>query len=180
MTIKVNTKTTVHRGRTFTVVTENVTLPNDITANFDIIRHRGAAAIIPFFDEDTILFLRQYRHALGTYIWEIPAGTLARNESPEECARRELAEETGYSSHTWHFLGDIIPVPGYSDEHISIFLATDLYPAETDLDSDEILSVHKLTVDNVRSMIERGDIQDGKTLCGFFMAMRRFEAGDHG
>jgi len=170
MTTTVNSRQTLHQGRTFNLVRENVTLENGATMDTEFVTHPGAAAIIAMLDESRILMLKQYRHALREYIWEIPAGTLDPNESILECAKRELIEETGYSAEQWHKLGAITPVPGYSDERIHIFLATELKPAEQNLDQDEIINVHEIRFEEVPRMIEAGKIQDAKSIAGIFLA----------
>jgi nudix-type nucleoside diphosphatase (YffH/AdpP family) len=170
MCAKVNNRVSVHKGRVFELWREQVTLSNGITTDMDIIRHPGASAIVPFSENRDLVLIRQYRHAVGNFIWEIPAGTLNHGEEPLECARRELIEETGYSAGTWHELGEIIPVPGYSDERVHIFLAADLSRAHQNLDRDEILDVHMVGLEQALLMITKGEIQDGKTVSGLFMA----------
>ncbi len=173
MTAKVNACATVHQGRVFSMVTENVTLENGVTIDIDIIRHPGAAAIVPASDDGHVMMIRQYRHAVGGFIWEIPAGTLDPDETPEDCARRELTEETGYAADRFEKLGEITPVPGYSDERIHIYLAASLTPAAQNLDRDEVLQVHPVRFDAAMEMIRDGKIQDCKTICGLFMARTR-------
>jgi ADP-ribose pyrophosphatase len=170
MTAKINSRTIIHRGRVFSLVKENVTLDNDVTTDMEFIEHPGATAIIPMFNDSHILLLKQYRHALRQYIWEIPAGTLDPEEGVIDCAKRELIEETGYSAEQWQKLGEITPVPGYSDERIHIYLATDLQPAEQDLDKDEIIRVHKVKFSEALEMVKNGEIQDAKSITGLLMA----------
>ena len=117
-----------------------------------------------------LLLLRQYRHALKEYIWEIPAGTLDPQESVLNCAKRELIEETGYSADQWQKLGEITPVPGYSDERIHIYLASALRPARQHLDKDEIINVHEIGFNQALEMIKRGEIRDAKSIAGLFLA----------
>ena len=179
MSAKVNKSVTIHQGRIFKIVKENITLANGVSSDMDIIRHPGASAIIPLSDKNTIILIKQYRHAIGNYIWEIPAGTLDHDEPPIECAKRELIEETGYSANQWQKLGEIISVPGYSDERIHIFLAYDLVPARQNLDKDEMLDVHEIKFDDAMEMIHRGEIQDSKSICGLFMAMHWLEKTGH-
>ena len=104
------------------------------------------------------------------YIWEIPAGTLDPREDVITCVRRELIEETGYAANEWQKLGEITPLPGYSDERIHIYLATALQPAEQDLDEDEIITVQEIEFENAFDMISRGEIQDAKSIAGIFWA----------
>jgi len=173
MSVKTNNQIVIHKGRTFSFVKENVTLDNGVTVDLEVVRHPGASAMVPFIKEDTLILIKQYRHAVGRFIWEIPAGTLNPNEPALICAQRELIEETGYAANEWEKLGEITPVPGYSDERVHLFLAKDLEPAEQNLDKDEVLDVHEVKFQEALTMIERGDIQDGKTICGLFMAMNR-------
>lgn len=170
MSAKVNKSVTLHKGKVFTLLRENVTLDNGVTVDLDVIRHPGASAIVPVSDGNKLILIKQFRHSVGDYIWEIPAGTLDPDETYLECAQRELVEETGFSANTWQKLGEIIPVPGYSDERIRIFLATELAPAEQDLDKDEVLAVHEIRIDDAVDMIRKGAILDGKTITGLFMA----------
>ena len=170
MTAKINNRITVYRGKVFELISENVTLENDTTTDVEFIEHPGATAIIPFLDDTRVVLLKQYRHALKKYIWEIPAGTLDPQEETISCAQRELIEETGYSADNWHKLGEITPLPGYSDERIHIFLARDLQPVEQHLDKDEIIDVHEVKFTEALDMIKRGEIQDGKSIAGLYLA----------
>ena len=170
MRIRKNNKNTRPQGRVYNLVTENVTLDNKVTTDVEFIQHPGATAIIPVIDSTHIILLNQYRHALRKYIWEIPAGTLDPQESVISCAKRELIEETGFSAAEWHKLGEITPVPGYSDERIHIFLARDLQPAEQQLDKDELIKVTKVKLQDALDMIARGEIQDSKTISGLYLA----------
>ena len=170
MTAKINNRITIYRGKVFTLVRENVTLENGTTTDVEFIEHPGATAIIPFLDDTRIVLLKQYRHSLKRFIWEIPAGTLDPQEEIIDCAKRELTEETGYSARRWHKLGEITPVPGYSDERIHIFLATELQPAEQHLDEDEVIQVQEVDFLKALEMIGDGEIQDAKSIAGLFMA----------
>lgn len=173
MPFHVNQRRTIRHGRVFEITVENVTLDNGVTIDLEVIRHPGAAAIVPLLEDHRVVMLKQYRHAVGRYMWEIPAGTVDGKESPMACARRELVEETGYSAATWETLGAVQPVPGYSDETIHLFLARDLTPARQDLDADEILEVHPLPLDQVVAMIADGRIQDAKTIAAMFLVQQR-------
>lgn len=173
MSNTVNERVILHKGRAFEFVKENVTLVNGITVDLEVVRHPGAAAMVPFIRDDTLILIKQYRHAIGDYIWEIPAGTLDPDESPLECAKRELIEETGYSAKNWEKLGEITPVPGYSDERIHIFLATNLTSAPQNLDSDEILNVHEIPLKDAVDMVLQGKIQDSKTISGIFFTLKK-------
>jgi ADP-ribose pyrophosphatase len=170
MSAIINSSATLHKGRVFNLVNENYTLENGVTAEMDFIQHPGAAAMVPMLNNQEVVLIKQYRHAIRELIWEIPAGTLDAGESPLNCARRELVEETGYSADDWHPLGTITPLPGCSDERIHIFLASDLKTAQQKLDADEMLNVHSIKFNDALQMILRGEISDGKTISGLFLA----------
>jgi len=170
MTATVNRRTPLHQGRVFLMVRENVTLDNGVSTDLDYIEHPGAAATVPLIASGEVLLIKQYRHALKQYIWEIPAGTLDPGEPVMECARRELIEETGYAAEVWRKLGEITPVPGYSDERVHLFLASELTAARQELDADEVLAVHRMPLARALDMITRGDIQDAKTICALLLA----------
>ena len=170
MPATVNRSVTILQARSFRVVAENITLPNGVTTDTHVLRHPGSAGIIPLFNETKLVLIKQYRHATGDFIWEIPAGTLDPQETPLNCAKRELVEETGYSAGGWKKLGEIFLAPGYSEERMQLFLATDLTPARQNLDLDELLDVHEIGFDEAMEMISSGTIQDSKTISGLFMA----------
>jgi ADP-ribose pyrophosphatase len=170
---KLNETKTIYKGRIFTLAADNITLPNGVTTDIDIIRHPGAAAMVPMLNKNTVLLVKQYRYAAGGFIWEIPAGTLNPGESPIECAKRELVEETGYSADKLEKLTEIIPVPGYSDECIHLYLATGLKKAVQNLDKDEMLNVHEINMDDALKMIAKGEIIDSKTISGLYLASIR-------
>lgn len=177
MSAVINRREQLHQGRVFTLIRENVTLDNGVTVDIDTIRHPGASAIVPLTAGGAVVLIRQYRHSVGGYIWEIPAGTLNPDEDPEACAARELIEETGYAAGAWRRLGEITPVPGYSDERIHLFLATDLTPAAQNLDADEVLGVHEFPLERAAAMIASGEIQDAKTICGILRVRCLFDLG---
>ena len=170
MTAKINNRITLYHGKVFELIRENITLENGTTTDVEFIEHPGAAAIIPFLDDRRIVLLKQYRHALKKHIWEIPAGTLDPHEKIIDCAKRELIEETGYSASGWQKLGEITPVPGYSDERIHIYLATELQPAAQNLDADEVIQVQEVEFNKALEMIGNGEIQDAKSIAGLLMA----------
>jgi ADP-ribose pyrophosphatase len=170
MPAAINSRVTLHKGRVFKLVNEKYTLDNGVTSDMDFIQHPGAAAMVPILNLTNVILIKQYRHAVREFIWEIPAGTLDPKESPIKCAKRELVEETGYSADKWQPSGTIAPLPGCSDERIHIFLASDLKPAQQHLDEDEMLNVHKVQFNTAMQMILRNEIQDGKTISGLFLA----------
>jgi ADP-ribose pyrophosphatase len=175
MKARVHHKEIIRHGRVFDVTLENVSLPNGASIDMEIIRHPGAAAIAALTETEEILMLRQYRHAIGDYWWEIPAGTFIGNEEPIGCAQRELAEETGYTAKRWESLGAVTPVPGYSDERIHLFMATGLSQVGSHLDFDEIIEVHPLPLNRVVAMIVEGHIEDAKTIAAVFRVLNKLE-----
>lgn len=160
----------LHRGKVFSLQQDMVTFPNGNTARIDVIRHPGAAAVVPLLDESHVILIHQYRHALRKFIWEIPAGTLSRKEDPLDCARRELREETGYDPGDLRDLGHIVPVPGYSDERVYLYLAMDLRRSSQHLDEDELLDVTSVPFARALDMIDGGEIVDAKTIIGLLRA----------
>ncbi len=169
MSVKVHNVKNLYRGKIFDVALEKVSLPNGVTKDREVIRHPGAAAMVPLLDDGKVVLIRQYRHAVGKFLWEIPAGTLEHGERPMECARRELVEETGHEATSFEKLAEILPAPGYTDEHIHIFLATGLRPAKQKLDDDEVLELQPTAFDTALEMIMEGEIQDAKTMIGILL-----------
>lgn len=167
---------TIYEGRLLRVRVDTVALPSGRTTTREVVEHRGAVAVVPVLDDDRLLLVRQYRQPAGRVLLEIPAGTLDPGEAPEDCARRELAEETGYRP------GRLIPLyktylaPGYSSEMLHCFLGLDLVPAEGGPDHDENLELEIITLAEAEAMLERGEINDAKTLCGLLMARQALRA----
>jgi ADP-ribose pyrophosphatase len=169
MSVKVHEITPVYKGKIFSVVVEEVTLPNGATKKREIIRHPGAAAMVPLLEDRRVVMVKQYRHAVGRFVWEIPAGTLEPGEDPLTCARRELVEEIGYEAGRLEKITEILPAPGYTDEHIHVFLATGLTPAEQQLEDDEVLDVEFVPLETALGMVRRGEIQDAKSIVGLML-----------
>lgn len=163
------TSSRVHTGRVIAVDVDQVEFPNGTKGTLDMIRHPGAAAVIPMLDpvsdpDPRILLIRQFRHAADGFIWEIPAGTLSPGEQPEACAHRELIEEAGYEAGTLTHLTAIFTAPGFTDESIHLYLATDLVPAQAAPEADEFITVHEFRWSAIGQMIRRREICDAKSL----------------
>ena len=169
MSVKVHKTTTLYTGKIFDVVLERVTLPNGAVKDREIVRHPGAAAMVPLLDDGRVVLIKQYRHAVGEFVWEIPAGTLEPEEAPMACARRELVEETGYEAANLEKLTEILPAPGYTDEHIHIFLATGLQAVDQRLEDDEVLELQPTVLETALAMVAQGEIRDAKTIAGLFL-----------
>ena len=150
---------------------DRVELPNGRTVDLDMVRHPGAAAIVPFISRTDILMVRQYRWAVGGFIYEIPAGKLDDGkEDPLLCARRELEEEVGHQAGRMEPLGPIVTAPGFTDEVIHLFMATELTPGKQALEADEILRVERVPFTTALDWALSGRIKDAKTLCGLLRA----------
>ncbi len=160
----------IYKGRIVDLRLETVTLPNDLTVTLEMIRHPGAAAIVPVHADGAVTLVRQYRYAAGGYIWESPAGKLDAGEAPSGCAARELQEETGLKAAELVPLGTIFTAPGFCDERIHLFLARQLSPTTPRLDADEVLSVSRMPLRQALDMIRTGAIQDAKTIAGLHHA----------
>jgi len=130
-----------------------------------VIRHPGAALIVPFLDNNTVIFIRQYRPVINGYIWELPAGTLNKKEDILFCAKRELKEETGYAAARWRKIGFIYPAPGYTTERIHIFTAASLKKVQTEKEEDEIIVTEMFSRNGVARLFRAGKIVDAKTIC---------------
>lgn len=143
------------------------------TLHLEHVEHPGAACVVPFLEDDRILLLRQFRYSAGGEIWEIPAGKLDGGEPPEECARRELVEEAGYYPGKLELLGRLIMTPGFSDERCAIFAATELERRHASVADDEFLTIVEIPLARAVQMVERGEIQDSKTVAGLLLAARR-------
>lgn len=143
---------------------------NDLTYQRDIITHNGSAVIIPFFPDQTVAFVRQYRHAAQKYLLELPAGSLETDETPLECASREIQEEIGYQAGKIELLTEFFVSPGFLNEKMFVFLAADLTEVGQNLDEDEFLSVERYSFPQIYQMILQGEFEDAKTMLGLILA----------
>jgi ADP-ribose pyrophosphatase len=158
-----------YSGRIIHVDRDTVRFPDGSTGDLEMIRHPGAAAVVPFLDDPggpdpRVLLIHQFRHAADDLIWEIPAGTLVPGEAPEACARRELAEEAGMEPGKLLRLTTIFTTPGFTDERIHLYLASGLSPVALAREADEFITVHEKRWSEVGRMIRKGKIRDGKSL----------------
>jgi ADP-ribose pyrophosphatase len=170
MSHKVIKSKKVYHGKVFDVRTDEVEGPGGESYRVDVVEHAGAVSIIPVDGEGNIWFIRQYRHAVGKRILELPAGTLAASETPETCAERECREEIGMAPGRLIHLGSAHLAPGYSTEYMHFFLALGLTPSPLPGDPDEDIQVEIHPSRRVREMIEGGEIQDIKTLAGILLS----------
>lgn len=156
----------IYKGRVVTLNIDTVTLPNGVTVDLETIRHPGAAAVVPMKEDGTVVLIRQFRHAAGGFIYEIPAGKLNPGEDPLSCAARELEEEIGYRAATFSLLSSIFTAPGFADEVIHVYKATGLTQGRQQLDRDEVLDVIEMPLADAIRKIEDGTIRDAKTIVG--------------
>ena len=156
----------IYTGKVVTLNVDTVQLPNGVTIDLETIRHPGAAAVVPMKDDGTVVLIRQFRHAAGGFIYEIPAGKLSPGEDPLHCAARELEEEVGYRASSFELLSSIFTAPGFADEVIHVYKATGLTQGRQQLDRDEVLEIVEMPLDQAIARIQDGTIRDGKTIVG--------------
>lgn len=159
----------LHTGRRISLDRDTVSFPDGSIGTLEVVRHPGAAAVIPFLEppetpDPRILLLQQFRHAAGRPLWEIPAGTLDGNEDPVHCARRELEEEAGATAGRLDHLTTIFTTPGFTDERIHLFLATDLTRVPSRLEADEFIEVHEVRWSKVLELLREGGLVDAKSM----------------
>jgi ADP-ribose pyrophosphatase len=164
-----------YTGRVISLDVDEVRFPDGSTGELEIVRHPGASAIVPFLSDPRsadpqVLLIRQYRYAANGYLYEVPAGRLDANESPEECARRELREETGCTADRLELLTSMYTTPGFTDEKIHLFLASGLTRGEAKREADEFMEVEAMPISAALKMVERGEITDAKTALGLLYA----------
>jgi ADP-ribose pyrophosphatase len=164
-----------YSGKVVSLDIDKVEFPDGSVGELEIFRHPGAAAIVPFLSDPKgqdpqLLLIRQYRYAADGYLLEIPAGRLEDGEDPHACAVRELAEETGCTADSIEFMTAFYPTPGFCDEKIHLFMATGLHHGETNHEADEFVEPVTVKMSEALSMIESGEIRDGKTALGILFA----------
>jgi ADP-ribose pyrophosphatase len=165
----------IHEGKIIKVDRDRIRYPDGSEAVVDIVRHSGASAVVPFLsdpegEDPQILLLRQYRYAADGYLYEIPAGRLDPGESPADCAARELKEETGCTAKQMEPLITMVTTPGFTDERIHLFMATDLTHGQAAREADEFADVIVLRLSEALELIQGGEIVDGKTALGILYA----------
>ncbi|OGR28757.1 MAG: hypothetical protein A2139_00975 [Desulfobacca sp. RBG_16_60_12] len=163
---------TLLKGRAFAIRRDWLKTPDGRETKYDIIEHGGSVILVPLDADGNLLFVRQYRHAAGTDLLELPAGTLDEGEEPAVCAAREIREETGFAAGTLEKIGEFYLAPGYSTEFMVVYLATDLKHDPLEADADEFLSVEKIPVKQALEMAEKGGIPDAKSLAALLLAQR--------
>ncbi len=168
----------MYRGTVLDVREDRVRFPNGSVGVLEVVRHGGAAAVLPIYGPEhcaagtgpDVLLLRQYRHAVGDMVWEAPAGKLDAGEAPEACAARELEEEAGVTASRLVRLTTLLTTPGFSNERIHLFLGTGLRDGRQALELHEVIERHRLPLGRAVDMVRSGEIVDGKTVCLVLLA----------
>jgi ADP-ribose pyrophosphatase len=161
-----------YRCSIFHVTEDEATDPSGFHIKRSIIRHPGSAVVMPVDDQSRVLLVRQFRLPANRYMWEIPAGKIDDGENAFQAAQRELGEETGLTAKSWKEMVTYYPSPGFVEEKMTIFLATDLTQGQAHNMDDERIDCRWFTREELQTGIASGEIQDGKTIIGFLMAFR--------
>ena len=162
----------LYQGKVFRLQRDTVIEPGGVRADRDIIVHPGSVVVLPIFEDGRVLLIRQYRHSVGEFLWELVAGRKEPNETPAVAARRELIEETGYRAKRLRKLMRVIPTPGFVNEWMWIFAAEGLAEGAAQPEEDEKITPRIFTLKEAEAMIERGTIHDAKTICGLLYYVR--------
>jgi ADP-ribose pyrophosphatase len=175
MTSYRNPRRSIYHGRLIDLGVETAHLPNGHTVELEIVRHPGGAVAVAINEDVQVCLLKQFRYAVDQpALWELPAGCIDEaDETPLATAGRELREEAGVVAEIWHELGSILPSPGFCDERLHLFLAQNLTQVETRQDTDEIIEIHWIALDEAMTMAAEGQIIDAKTVVGLFRAYHK-------
>lgn len=163
----------IFKGKILTVKIDQVLLQNGHKSTREVVFHPGAVAVLPILANGDLILVKQFRYPVGVELLEVPAGKLDENESPKECALRELEEETGYRAQRIEYVGYIFTTPGFSNEKIYLYVAKDLIKTVQNLDQDELLKVEILRPQEVLTKCLNGEIIDAKTLSLLFLAREK-------
>ncbi|HNU06604.1 MAG TPA: NUDIX hydrolase [Pyrinomonadaceae bacterium] len=163
----------IYQGKILNVRIDRVR-EDGIEYDREIVAHNGSAVVVPVFEDGTVALVRQYRHAAGEYLLEIPAGSLEKGEDPKLGAARELEEEIGVVADSIEKLAEFYVSPGFLSELMHVFVATGLTEVGQKLEYDELLTVERYSFDSLLKMIRNGEIRDAKTICGVLFASERF------
>lgn len=160
----------LYEGKLLNLRVDTVELPDKKYSKREVVEHPGGVAVIPITKDNEIILVKQFRKAVERFLLEIPAGKLEINEEPRETAQRELKEETGCEANKLEYLLEFYTSPGFTNEKIYLFLATDLVQGEATPDIGEFLQIEKYNIDDLVKMVKRGDIVDSKTIIGINLA----------
>ncbi len=162
----------LYQGKVFRLQRDTVIEPGGVRADRDIIVHPGSVVVLPIFEDGRVLLIRQYRHSVGEFLWELVAGRKEPGETPAAGAHRELLEETGYTARRLRKLLRVVPTPGFVNEWMWIFAAEGLREGEAQPEEDEKITARKFTLKQAATMIENGTLRDAKSICGLLYYMR--------
>ena len=169
---RVVTRRSVYRGKVLSLELDDVVEPGGVRARREVVRHSGSVAVLARRDDGMVFLVRQYRYPVDAAIWELPAGRLDADETPEEAAQRELQEEIGYRARDLRKVAFFYTTPGFCDEAMHVFRATSLEPSSAKGDEDERIEVRAFPLGELEAMIERGEIREGKTLVAILLELR--------
>lgn len=167
----------LYQGKVFRLQRDTVIEPGNVQADRDIIVHPGSVVVMPIFKDGRVLLIRQYRHTVGEFLWELVAGRKEPNETPAAAARRELLEETGYTAKRLRKLMRIVPTPGFVKEWMWIFAAEGLTEGAAQPEEDERITPRIFTMKQAEKMIERGTLRDAKSICAILYYLRFIKKG---
>ncbi len=168
--------TPIYDGRIVKLHLQTVKLPNGEQTKREVVKHGGAAAVVPLLPDGQVILIRQFRKPFNKVIWEIPAGTLEKDEDPQNAAYRELQEEIGYAPENLIKLGGISVAPGYTSEFIHIYLADKITKSELEGDADEFIDMYTMPLSEALTMVYSGEITDAKTVTGLLLAQHHLDA----
>jgi ADP-ribose pyrophosphatase len=160
----------IFRGKILTLTVDTVRLPDGREATREVVHHNGAVGMVAMDDQGNVILVRQWRHAPGLALLEIPAGAISRDEDPEDCVRRESAEEIGFLPRRVERLTTMYTAPGYVGEAIHLYLVRDLVPEEAEGDEDENIQIERLPLDEALAACRDGRICDGKSIAALMLA----------
>jgi len=176
MKLEVISTKKIYKGRIFDVSIDKIR-EGEVEYEREIVSHYGSAVIVPVFADKTVALVKQYRHAAEKYLWEIPAGSLEKDELPETGARRELEEEIGVTAGKLAKLTEFYVSPGFLSEKMFAFLATNLTETAQNLEADELIEIKRFTFNEAFEMIRKNEIEDAKTIVGLILAGAKFGFG---
>jgi ADP-ribose pyrophosphatase len=162
----------MYTGRVFGVRRDRVIEPGGVKSTRDVVTHAGSVVVLPILPDGRLLLVRQYRHAVGRYLWELVAGRIEPGERPLEAAGRELAEETGYTGRGFRKLLDVFPTPGFVSERMLVYAAEGLTPGASRPEADERIRLGRFTLRELEVMIHRGRLRDAKSIAGILYYSR--------
>lgn len=173
---KTTRSTPIYEGRVVKIRVDEISMPNGVATTREVVDHPGAVVIVALDDDQRVYLVRQYRHAIGSMLLELPAGTLEPGEEPLEAAKRELREEVGITGERWSYLGSFFSSPGFLNEKLDVFLAEDLTPCESDPDFDEELTVVTMRLSEL--VTRPAETPDAKTLAALHLLEEISRRGD--